>query len=48
MKHDWGRGEVRVEFWWGNLREGDYLQDPSVDERIILKCVLGKLVGVMD
>jgi len=23
-------------FWWGNLRERDPLEDPGVDERIIL------------
>jgi len=23
--------------WWGNLRERDYLEDPDVDERIILR-----------
>jgi hypothetical protein len=33
-----GRGEVHTGFWWGGLREGDHLRDPSVDERIILKC----------
>jgi hypothetical protein len=32
----WGRGEVLIGFWWGNLREGDHLEDPGVDERIIL------------
>jgi hypothetical protein len=23
-------------FWWRNLRERDHLEDPGVDERIIL------------
>jgi hypothetical protein len=26
--------------WWGNLRERDHLEDPSVDGRIILTGVL--------
>jgi len=25
------RGEAYTGFWWGNLRERDYLGDPSVD-----------------
>jgi len=29
-------------FWWGNLRERDYLEDPGVDERIILRWNFGK------
>jgi hypothetical protein len=29
--------EVHTGFWWGDLREGDHLGDPSVDGRIILK-----------
>jgi hypothetical protein len=29
--------EVRTGFWWGNLREGNPLEDPGVDGRIILK-----------
>jgi hypothetical protein len=31
------RGEVHTRFWWGNLREGDHLEDPSVDGIIILR-----------
>jgi hypothetical protein len=29
-------------FWWGNLRERDQLEDPGVDERIILRWILRK------
>jgi hypothetical protein len=32
-----GRGEINTVFWWGNLRKRDYLKDPDVDGRIILK-----------
>jgi len=31
------RGEVHREFWWGNLRQGDHLEDPGVDGRITIK-----------
>ena len=38
---------VYTEFWWGNLRERDHLEDPSVDGRIILRWILRKWdVGV--
>jgi len=33
----WGRGEVHTGFWWGHLQEEDHLEDPGVDERMILK-----------
>ena len=34
------RGAYRVLV--GKLREGDYLKDPGVDGRIILKCIFEK------
>jgi hypothetical protein len=27
-------------FLWGDLREGDYLEDPGVDGRVIVKWIL--------
>jgi hypothetical protein len=32
-----GREEMHTEFWWGNLRVRDRLEDQGVDARIILK-----------
>jgi hypothetical protein len=34
--------EMHTGFWWENLREGDDLEDPGVDEKIILKCIFFK------
>ena len=28
-------------FWWVNLRERDHLEDPGIDERIILRWICG-------
>ena len=42
----WRRGEVHAEFWWGNLRETDHLEDLGVDVRIILKWFLKNSVRV--
>ena len=36
---------MHAAFWWGNMREGDHLEDPGVDGRIILKWMLEKLDG---
>jgi len=33
----WGRVEGCTGFWWGNLRERNYLEEPGVDVRIILR-----------
>jgi hypothetical protein len=37
-----GRGEVYIEFWWGDLLERDYLEDSSLDGSIILKWMFRK------
>ena len=42
MWHVWGRGGAYKGFWRGNLRERDHLEDPGVDERIILRRVFRK------
>jgi hypothetical protein len=31
-----GEGEVYTGFWWGDLREGDHLEDLGIDVSIIL------------
>jgi hypothetical protein len=30
---------VHTGLWWGDLREGDHLEDAGVDARIILKLI---------
>ena len=47
MYHVCGREEVYTGFWWVNLGKRDYLEDPGVDGRIILRCIFSKWdVGV--
>jgi len=40
-----GRGEVYIEFWRGNLRERDHLEDPGLGGRIILRWIFRKWEG---
>jgi len=35
-------------FWWGKLRERDHVEDPGLDERIILRWSFRKWDGAMD
>jgi hypothetical protein len=42
MWHVWGRGEVCIGFWWGNLRERDLWGDPGVDGRTRLEWIFKK------
>jgi hypothetical protein len=37
------RGDVHTGFRWGNLREIDHLEDPSMYGKIILRWILRKL-----
>ena len=43
-----GKGEVRIGFWWGNLRGENHLDDRDVDGRIILKYISEKWDGDID
>ena len=45
MWQEWGRGEVHTRFWRGDVREGDHLEDPGVDGRIILRWIFRKWDG---
>jgi hypothetical protein len=43
-----GRGEEHTGFWWENLKEGDHLEDPGGDGRIILRWICKKWDGSME
>jgi hypothetical protein len=33
----WGRREMHTEFWWGNLKERDHVENLGIDGRMIIK-----------
>jgi hypothetical protein len=37
----WERGEMHRGFWWGDVRERDHLPNLGIDERMMLRTVLG-------
>jgi hypothetical protein len=37
-----GRVDVYTGLWWGNLREGNHMEDQSGDGEIILRCIFRK------
>jgi hypothetical protein len=39
-----GLEEEHRGFWWGNLKEGNLLEDLSIDRRITWKCIFKKRV----
>jgi len=39
----WGKGEVYAVLLWGNLKERDHLEGPTVKGRIILRCIFRQL-----
>jgi len=43
-----GRRQLRTEFWWGNLKERDHLENPGLGRRILLIWILRKWDGGMD
>jgi hypothetical protein len=42
----WGTGEVHPGLWWGDVREGDHLEDLGVEGRLILKWIFKQWGGM--
>ena len=42
MLYVWARREIHAEFWWGNRKEEDSLEDILVDGRIIFVWIVKK------
>jgi hypothetical protein len=37
-----GSGEMRIGFWWGNVKKRDHLENPGVDGSTVLKWIFRK------
>jgi hypothetical protein len=48
MWYIWRAGEVHTGFWWGDLTEGNHLENLGIDGRIIVKWIFKKWDGGMD
>jgi hypothetical protein len=50
MWHVWEAGKVHTRFWWENVRQREFLEDPDGEGRIILKWIFKKwnVEGGMD
>jgi hypothetical protein len=46
--HKYTERDVHTGFWWGDLREGDHLEDTGVDGRTKLKWSFEKGQGCME
>jgi len=44
--HFWGRGDVHTLCWWGNLKEGEHLENLGTDGKVILQWIFQKWVRV--
>jgi hypothetical protein len=42
MWHVWATREVHRGVWWGDLREGDHLEDLGINGRMVLKLIFVK------
>jgi hypothetical protein len=39
MWHIWGTGEVHTGFWWGYLRERDYMENVDMGGTVVLEWI---------
>jgi hypothetical protein len=47
MWHVCGIREMHTEFWWGNVKENDMLEDVGVNGRLVLEWTIKKTDGRM-
>jgi hypothetical protein len=46
MWHEWGRGGMRIGYWWESQKERDHWEDQDVGGWTILKLILQGWDGV--